>query len=39
MAQLQNYIDGEFRPSIATESIPVTNPANQVVLTEAPLKP
>ena len=37
MAQLQNYIDGEFRYSVATESIPVTNPANQVVLTEAPL--
>ena len=37
MAQLQNYIDGKFRPSVATESIPVINPANQVLLTEAPL--
>jgi malonate-semialdehyde dehydrogenase (acetylating)/methylmalonate-semialdehyde dehydrogenase len=31
------YIDGAFRQSAASESIPVTNPANQAVLTHAPM--
>ncbi len=37
MARLQNYIDGEFRQSAAADGVPVTNPATQAVLTEAPL--
>jgi malonate-semialdehyde dehydrogenase (acetylating)/methylmalonate-semialdehyde dehydrogenase len=33
---LDVYVDGGFRQSAATETIPVTNPATQEVLVEAP---
>jgi len=35
-SQLPLYIDGEFTPSQSTRSIPVKNPATQLVLTDAP---
>lgn len=34
---LDIYIDGEFRKSDSAESIPVTNPANQELLVNAPM--
>tara|TARA_R110002073_G_scaffold27872_6_gene89193 strand:+ start:6686 stop:8179 length:1494 start_codon:yes stop_codon:yes gene_type:complete len=36
---LDNYVDGAFRPSSATQTIAVTNPATQEVLIEAPVTP
>ena len=31
------YVNGGFRQSAATETVPVTNPANQAVIAYAPL--
>jgi len=35
-SQLPLYIDGELTPSQSTRTIPVNNPATQLVLTDAP---
>ena len=37
--QLHNYINGEWRPSGATQYLPVTNPATGQTLAEVPLAP
>lgn len=37
--RLQNYINGQWQPSIASDYLDVTNPATNEVLAQVPLSP
>jgi malonate-semialdehyde dehydrogenase (acetylating)/methylmalonate-semialdehyde dehydrogenase len=39
MERLQNFIEGDWRTSSASETLKVINPASTVVLAEVPLSP
>src|ERR1700728_4242619 len=39
MERLQNFVDGAWRPSSASEALKVINPASAAVIAEVPLSP